>query len=229
MEGAFLNGEAAEDFAGGENAGADAADHFFEADAVGEGVIILRAGEFAEADGHHLKEAAFDAAGEICVPLDAGEKEDAVGFEGGFVHEGGDAFGGSADGDDIERTDDGATHGGFMDAVVHEDVCLALGGSGAVAAHGGNDEGLGSVFLPEIDGGFGDAGDVGNATAADADSDACAFGDTLDNVGGRKLLADAVFDVRDGAIGERLFGADEPWKVHVLRILNMRLNMDARR
>ena len=72
MERPFLDGEAAENFAAGENTRANAANHFFEAQAVRIGVISLRAGEFAQTDRHHLKETAFEGAHEICVPLDAG-------------------------------------------------------------------------------------------------------------------------------------------------------------
>ncbi len=219
----FLNGEAAEDFTAGEDASADAADHLFEANAVRVCVVSLGSGKFAEADGHHLEEAAFERAHEIGMPFDAGEEENAIGIEGGFVHEGFDAFGRFADGDDFEGTDDRDAHGGFVDAVVGEHVRLAFGSGCAVAAHRGNNEGLRALLFPEVDGGFGDAGNVGNAAAADTDGDACAFGDVHGDVGRRQFLADVIFDVGNGAVGERLFGVDEPGKVHVFSILRRRI------
>ena len=56
-------------------------------------MVALGAGEFAEADGHHLEEAAFDIAGEIGVPLHAAHQHHAVALEGVAVHEGFDALG----------------------------------------------------------------------------------------------------------------------------------------
>ena len=120
----------------------DGADDVFEAELVGVGVIALRAGELAEADRHHLEQAAFDLAGEIGVPLDAADEHDAVGFVGVPIHEGFDAVGGLAERDHFQLADHRAAHGGLGDAVVGEHVGLTLGGGGAVAAHGRKDEGL---------------------------------------------------------------------------------------
>ena len=89
--GVFENRQAAEDLAGCQHLPAHAADDVFEAEFVGVGVIALRAGELAEADGHHLEQAAFDLAREIGVPLDAADQHDAVALKGVAVHEGLDA------------------------------------------------------------------------------------------------------------------------------------------
>ena len=220
VEGAFLDRKAPQDFTGREDSGADAADHLFRAPFDRQNVVMaLSAGEFTKTDGHHFEEPAFEGAGEIGVPFDAGQEEDAVGIEGGFVHERFNALGRSAEGDDVEGTDDRDAHGGFVDAIVSEHVGLAFGSGGAVATHDWDDKGLGAVFFPEIDNSLCDAGDVGDAPAADANSNACAFGDAFDDVGGRKFVADVVFDVGNGAIREGLFSVYEPGKVHESRIL----------
>ena len=78
MIGVFQNRQAAQNFSALQNLPADGADHVFQAQAIRVGVIALRAGEFAEADGHHLKQAALDLAGEIGVPFHAADQEHAV-------------------------------------------------------------------------------------------------------------------------------------------------------
>ena len=75
------------------------------------------------------------------MPLDAADQEDAIAREGVPVHEGFDAVIRFTDGHDIQLAENRATHGGFMDAVVREDIRLAFSGcSAGWLPHGGEYE-----------------------------------------------------------------------------------------
>ena len=80
--GSIENGDAADDPAGLQHASSCGADDLLETKPPGVGVIPVRAGELAEADGHHLHEAAFHVPYEHRVGLDAVDDHDMVGAEG---------------------------------------------------------------------------------------------------------------------------------------------------
>ena len=77
--GVFENGQAAENFSALQYLAAHGADHVLQSQTIRVGVITLRAREFAEADGHHLKEAALDFAREIGMPFHPPDQNHAVG------------------------------------------------------------------------------------------------------------------------------------------------------
>ena len=214
MVGVFENGESAQDFAGFEHLAADGADGVFQAELVSVGVIMLCAGEFAEADGDHLEQAAFDLAHEIGVPLHAAAEHDAIAFVGVAVHIGLDALGRFAERHHVERTAHRAADSLLDDAVVGEHVGLALGGGGAVAAHGWKDEGAHALRLPVLDGGARDGGDIGDAAAAHADGHAGAGLEARGESGSVKLALDFGGYIGDAAVGKMLAYQEKAGELH---------------
>ena len=126
----------------------------------------------AKANGHHLHEAALIGAPERGVGLDAVVEDDAVGLRGVFV----DVHrlvthAGNADLHGLHGALDGAAHVLLGNAVVLEDLGLALGGGAAVAAHGRHDIGLGPLGLDKVHDGPGHNGVVVDAPAAAGNGD----------------------------------------------------------
>ena len=156
----------------------------------------------AQADGHHLHQAALVGAPEGGVGLDAVEEDDAVRLRGVLVNEHrlvADA--GDADLDGLHGALDGAAHGLLGDAVVLQDLGLALGGGTAVAAHGGHDVGLGALGLDEVHDGPGHQGVVVDAAAAAGDGDFLAGLDLAADLGAVQLPDDDAGDVALGDAG----------------------------
>ena len=172
VPGVFQNRQTAQNPAGSQHLASHGANDVLQAEAVGVRVVTLGAGEFAQPDGHHFEQAAFDLAGEIGVPLDAAHQHDAIGFVSHAVHEGFDAVGGLAERDHFQLAHQRASHGGFGDAVVGQHVGLSLRGGRAVTAHGGKQERPHALFLPVAHHAADNRGDVVDAAAAHADGDA---------------------------------------------------------
>ncbi len=170
-------------------------------------VIDFCAFVFTESDEEHLHQSALMFAEEFGVGFDAGDDHDVVCCEGVVGEVDGDAF--------MRVVDDGGGHVGpdgaaaeiFGDAVVFEDISLALRCASAVASHRCDDERTGLELLEELGGGFEDGGDVRYAAAASGDGDGvagfdffcdieraefgvCCGGDVLDERA-LKVLADA--------------------------------------
>ena len=168
MIGVFENRQAADYFSGSKHLTAHRADDVLQAQLVGVGVIALRAGELAQADGGHLEQPAFELARKIGVPFDAADQHDTVALKGAAVHECFDAVGRAAGGDHVQGADHRTAHGGRMNAKVREHIGLAFCRCAAVASHGREDERPASLRFPVVHGRARDGGDVGNAAAADA-------------------------------------------------------------
>ncbi len=141
---------------------------------------------------------------EIGVPFDAADEHDAVAAESIAIHEGFDAVGGLAERNHIQRADNGAPHGGLVNAVLGQDVGLALGGGGAVTSHGREDERLAALRFPILHHRAGDVRDVGDAAAADTDSDARSGLDARSKLRTCELPFNFARDVRDRAVREFL-------------------------
>ena len=126
----------------------------------------------AQADGHHLHQAALIGAAEGGVGLDAVEEDNAVRLGGVLVDEYRlVADTGDADLDRLHGALDGAAHGLFGNAVIPENLGLALGGGTAVAAHSGHNVGLSALGLDEVHDGSGHQGVVVDAAAAAGNGD----------------------------------------------------------
>ena len=155
------------------------------------GAVLL-----AQADGHHLHQAALIGAAEGGVGLDTVEENDAVRLRGVLIDK--DrlmAYAGKADLHRLHGALDGAAHGLLGDAVVLEDLGLALGGGAAVAAHGGHDVGLGTLGLDEVHDGPGHGGVVVDAAAAAGDGNLLAGLDLAADLGAVKLPGDNAGDL----------------------------------
>ncbi len=126
----------------------------------------------AQADEHHLHQAAFDIADEAGMRLDAVADDDVIGVEGVLIEVDGKALGGFADDHRVHAGPNRAPAKRFGDAVAGQDANLLLGGSAAVAAHGRHDERL-TAQAPHVPNDFSEhQGDVGDAAAAGGDGDA---------------------------------------------------------
>ena len=91
--------------------------------------------------------AALMPAAERGVGLDAVDQDNAVGLTGIFVDVDGQALRGAADLLDLHGGDHRGAHRFLCDAVAAEHLGLTLGGGAAVAAHGGDQNGLSALGL----------------------------------------------------------------------------------
>ena len=98
----------------------------------------------AHADGHHLHQAGLIGAPEGGVGLDASHHDHRVGFVGVLVYPDLVAVGQEAHLHRLHAGEDGTAAVFLGDAEALQDGPLSLGGGAAVAAHGGDDEGLGA-------------------------------------------------------------------------------------
>ena len=126
----------------------------------------------AQADEHHLHQAAFDIADEIGVRLDPIADQHVVGAEGMAIEMDVETLGRLADDDRLHAGANRTAAERFGHAVRLEHRALALGRAAAVAAHGRHDERLGAQALERVDNGLGDHVDVGDAAAAHGDGHA---------------------------------------------------------
>ena len=128
----------------------------------------------AEADHHHLQQAALDRPVIAGVRLDAGDDADVVGAGGVTVEHDRKAFRRGAELDDLHRRLDRHADERLGDAVAFEKVLLPLGGGAAVAAHRRHEERLRAEFLQIVGRGAKDERDVGDAAAAGRQGDGLA-------------------------------------------------------
>src|SRR3954465_457841 len=103
-------------------------------------MVMLRPGELAEPDRHHLKQPALDRAREVGVPLHPADQHNAITLEGVAIHEGLNALGSRAERKNLERTENGTAHRLFDNSVMGEHVRLTFGRGGAMATHRRKDE-----------------------------------------------------------------------------------------
>ena len=150
---------------------------------------------FTEADGHHLKKAAFDLVLEIGMGFDPAYDGNMVGLPGMTVAKNRDALD-LADLNGIHIGANFATHGGFGDAVMLKEESLAGSGSTAVAAHSRDDEGFQAEGGTFPDDGLKDTVDAGDAAAAGGDGDRLAGFDLILQGQAGYLLVDLGGDIR---------------------------------
>ena len=142
---------------------------------VDNGLVVQgRAFVLAQADEHHLVQAALDFADKVGVWLDAANDGHVVGFERVFVEKDRDAILGRAHLYGLHGRLDGRAGVLLGDAVAFDDSLLCLGDAAGVAAHGGDEEGLEAEGLELGHETFDHKRDIGNATAADGDGDGLA-------------------------------------------------------
>ena len=137
-------------------------------------MIQGRAFVLAQADEHHLVQAALDFADKVGVRLDAANDGYVVGFKGVFVEKDRDAVLGRAYLDGFHRRLDGCAGVLLGDAVAFDDFLLRFGNAAAVAAHSRDEEGLEAEGLELGHEAFDHERNVGNAAAADRDGDGLA-------------------------------------------------------
>ncbi len=106
--GVLQNREAAKHLSGLEYLAAHRADHVFETQPLGRGVILLRSGKLTETDRHHLHQAALDTPGEARMPLYTRDNHHAVGRVRRRIHEGFDPIGRAAERHDVRSAHDRA-------------------------------------------------------------------------------------------------------------------------
>src|SRR5262249_25113170 len=133
---------------------------------------------FAEADEHHLHEAALELALEPGVGFDAVDDEDVIG-PGSIAREvNGDALRRTVQNDGFHVAPDRAAAETLGDAVIGENAPLSLGRAAAVAAHGRHDERLRAEVLEMVHRRLNDEMDASDAAAAGGDGDALSGPDT---------------------------------------------------
>jgi hypothetical protein len=77
---------------------------------------------------------------------------------------------------------------------------------------------MGALFLPEIDDGSHDGGDIRDATASDTDSDARSRLEPAGESGCAQLAMQVGGDVGDGAVWKMLLNTNKPRELHAYRI-----------
>ena len=156
----------------------------------------------AQANGHHLHQAAFIGTAEGGMGLDAVEEDDAVRLRGVLVHEHRlVTHAGNADLHRLHGTLHRAAHGFLSDAVVLEDLELTLGGGAAVAAHSRHNVRLGAFGFDKIHNGAGHQGIVVDAAAAAGNGDLLAGLDLAADLGAVQFPGDNAGNVTFGDAG----------------------------
>ena len=160
------------------------------------GVQLGGAGDLAHADGHHLDDAALDGRTEVGMRLDPAHEGDRVGSSRELVHVDRHAV-------DLAQLHhfhlrlDRAADIALGDAVVLQHLALAFGRGAAVAAHGGEDEGLGAEGLELGHHLLHALGDVGDAAAAHTERNGHAGLHGAAHLGPLELLHYRLADVVD--------------------------------
>jgi hypothetical protein len=177
-------------------------------------MVFLSAGKLPEADGGHLHQTALDAPVERRVPLDAPYHHHGIGGVRRGVHEHFDPVVRCSERDDVGAADDRAVHRPLGDPEMGEDVDLALGRRGAMAAHRGHDEGRHPVSTPVLDHAPHDSSDVCDAAAADANRDASARAEPRGEATALQLPPRLRTHVVEAAIREILTNDQEAGRKH---------------
>ena len=182
-------------------------------------MITLRAGEFPQADGHHLEQPALDLAGEIGVPLDPAHQHHPVGIVRHLIHEGFDAVGRLAERHHFQLADQRAAHAGFGDSVAGQHLGLAGRIGRAVTSHRREEERLHALFLPILNHVVHDGGNVVDAAATHPDGDARTGLQAPGETAGGELCAHGGGDINDLAIWKLLANYKQAGKLHDASIL----------
>src|SRR5579862_6079898 len=185
-----------------------------QAQLVGVGVVTLCAGELAQTDGHHFEQTAFDLAAEVGVPFDAADEHYAVAVEGVLIHESLDAVGCFPERHHVQRADDRAAHCSLVNAVLGQNCGLPLGGSGAVTAHGREDERPAALRFPIVHHTACDGRDIGDTAAANADGHTRSGFHARGEMGSGELAADLARNVTNRAVREFLTNREQAGNQH---------------
>ncbi|MNC32929.1 hypothetical protein D3C75_813080 [compost metagenome] len=121
---------------------------------------------FAQTDGDHLHDPAFDPAAEGGMGLHPVDDYDGISLIGVFVHIDRQPVRQLSQLHYLHRGTHGNTHGFLIDAQMVQHFLLAFRCSAAVAAHTGDDERMGACVFDGIHRGPGNGRNVGDAAAA---------------------------------------------------------------
>ena len=133
----------------------------------------------------------------IGVRLDAAGEDETIGLGSVLIHVDRHPVVRLAELHDFHGRADRAAHVALGDAVAFENTALTFDSAAAMAAHGGEDEGLRAQRLELGNDLFGALGDVGNAAAAYAHGDGHARLHLAAHFGPFELLGHRVTDVGD--------------------------------
>ncbi len=132
-------------------------------------MIDLGSVMLAQADQHHLHQAAFHVARKRGVGFDAAADHDVVGLVGEPIEVDRETFARVADHHGLHAGADGAAAKRLSNPVLLDQPALTLGRPAGMAAHRRNKEGLGAQFLEMLGNRLDDQVDVGDAAAAGGD------------------------------------------------------------
>ena len=152
---------------------------------------------------------------EIGVDFRAIADDQPVGFGDILVQIGGQAGACDAGVHHFHRRVNGAAHGRLADAQPVQDVDLAFGRAAAVAAHSRHDEGRAAGRFDQRHQFSGDAVDLGDAAAAEAEGDALAF-DLRRQVQPREFGLERPVDINRLAFGQGLLDRMKGGDCHIV-------------
>ena len=204
----FNDRHAGDNAAPRQNFARDAANDLAKAVVHDRAVIDFCTFVFAQADQHHLHQAAFDVADETRVWFDSPTNDDMVGFRGVLVEVNRKSFLGIADDDRFHAGANFAAAEFFRHAIRFNHFALTFRGSAAVAAHRWDEEWNATALFDVVGDAFDDDVDVGNAAAAGRDGDGFAGFDLVAQREAGELRFDLGWDVIDARAFERLANAE---------------------
>ena len=155
---------------------------------------LLRSARPAESDHAHLGETALHVSHQGGVALYAVEHNHAVHIEHMAIDIGGQSLRGLAHLDGFRADQHGRSHGVRCHPQAVQDFPLSLGGTAAVASHGGNQAGLKPVFLQIIDRDPGHLNDFVDPPAAGGNGNLGALGQPFFDAEFFQLLIDGALD-----------------------------------
>ena len=155
--------------AAGQHLAGDALQDLREAEIGDRPMVNLGPGMFAQANEHHLHQAALDVAHKVGVRLDAAHHHYVVGLVGKTVEVDGNPLRRFANNDRLHRGANGAAQKRLGHAVAFHDRPLAFRRAATMAAHGRDNERFGPQRFEVIDDTLDDDVDVGYAAAAGRD------------------------------------------------------------
>ena len=177
-------------------------------------VVKVRPFLFAKPDNHHLHHAALDRAVEICMCLNAIERNNVIRFSGIPIQKNGQAVCSLSEFHDLHCRFHRCTDGLFGDTVMFQHTPLSFGGCTTVASHRWNDKGLRTECFEIINSRLDRSRNIRNAATPRGNGDSFAGFDNSGGVNPFQFCVNRGGEVSENRCLKRLLNPCHFWKCH---------------